>query len=106
MNKEDIENNEHEIFTKHNLFGCLKAEDINRILEFANKRNFSDGQTIFQKGEDGNFMMLVLKGEVNITATNIEGPGTYHQYHQTRPNFWGNGTFGWQKKISRCLRGG
>lgn len=53
---------------RHFLFGQLPPEGLERLLALAIERRFANGQIIFQKGETGSSMMLVLEGLVRISA--------------------------------------
>jgi len=61
------------LLADHFLFGQLEANEIDNILTLAIQRKFSAGQIIFQKGEEGNSMMIVLSGEVKIGAISADG---------------------------------
>jgi CRP/FNR family transcriptional regulator, cyclic AMP receptor protein len=57
----------------HFLLKLLDEEDRKRIVGFAKPRRYAAGQTIFLKGDEGNGMMAVLKGQVRISAPSREG---------------------------------
>lgn len=66
-------NNKRYLLADHFLFGQLDAAEIDNILTLAIQRKFSAGQVIFQKGEEGNSMMILLSGEVKIGAISADG---------------------------------
>ena len=57
----------------HFLLKLLDEEDRKRVVGFAKPRRYPAGQTIFLKGDEGNGMMAVLKGQVRISAPSREG---------------------------------
>ncbi len=71
----DVENrlNKRTALARHFLFSQLPPEGLERLLALAVERRFSDGQIIFQKGEPGSSMMLVLEGQVRITTCTPDG---------------------------------
>jgi CRP/FNR family cyclic AMP-dependent transcriptional regulator len=62
-----------ELLSKHFLFGELGGKDLNSILAFSQDRRFSDGQVIFQKGDPGTSLMVVLRGRVKISTCSEDG---------------------------------
>jgi CRP-like cAMP-binding protein len=58
---------------RHFLFSQLKPSELDGVLALAVERKFSNGQVIFQKGEEGTSLMLVLQGRVRITVSSEEG---------------------------------
>ena len=57
----------------HALFDHLDATQREQLLALGIERQFKDGQMIFQRGEFGNHMMLVLRGQVKISIVSNEG---------------------------------
>lgn len=72
MLQNEISTKRH-ILAGHFLFGQLNATEIDNILTLAIERKFPAGQVIFQKGDEGNSMMIVLSGEVKICAISADG---------------------------------
>jgi len=58
---------------EHFLFRQLVSSDIDRILALSVERHYDDGQVIFQKGEEGSSMMIVLEGRVLISVIAEDG---------------------------------
>lgn len=71
--KQNNFNEKHHILASHYLFGRLSAEEIDSVLALAIEKHFSAGQVIFQKGEEGSSMMIVLKGDVKIGSISADG---------------------------------
>lgn len=61
------------LLAQHFLFRQMNPADIDRILALSVERRFNDCQTIFQKGDEGASMMIVLEGRVLISAVSEEG---------------------------------
>lgn len=61
------------ILANHFLFRQLLPVEIQRILSLMQERQFNNGQTIFFAGDEGNSMMIVLEGRVQISAMSEEG---------------------------------
>ena len=57
----------------HALFGHLEAAEREPLLALGAERRFSDGQMIFQRGDAGASMMLVLRGQVKISIVSDDG---------------------------------
>ncbi|MDS4042242.1 MAG: Crp/Fnr family transcriptional regulator [Candidatus Competibacter sp.] len=55
------------------LFSQLEAAEREQLLMLGGERRFHDGQMIFQRGDAGNSMMLVLRGQVKISIVSDEG---------------------------------
>jgi CRP/FNR family transcriptional regulator, cyclic AMP receptor protein len=55
------------------LFGALPAEALDDILARSTERTIQRGQTIFQKGDTGSYLVAVLSGRVRMSATSSEG---------------------------------
>jgi CRP-like cAMP-binding protein len=49
------------------LFSSLSETDRDQLLALGVERRYPDGQLIFQRGDPGNGMMLVLRGQVRIS---------------------------------------
>jgi CRP/FNR family cyclic AMP-dependent transcriptional regulator len=55
------------------LFDVLPRETLDEILRQATERSVRRGQTVFQKGDEGSYMVAVLSGRIRISATSLEG---------------------------------
>jgi len=61
------------LLRKSSLFAALPITGQNEILTQAAERSFRKGQAIFQKGDVGSFMMVVVRGRVRISDTSPAG---------------------------------
>jgi CRP-like cAMP-binding protein len=57
----------------HELFNQIAVTEREQLLSLGVERQFNDGQLIFQRGDPGNSMMLVLQGQVRISIVSEEG---------------------------------
>jgi CRP/FNR family cyclic AMP-dependent transcriptional regulator len=55
------------------LFNALPREAVDDILLQATERFVRRGQTVFQKGDEGSYLVAVLTGRIRISATSPEG---------------------------------
>jgi CRP/FNR family transcriptional regulator, cyclic AMP receptor protein len=55
------------------LFDGLPREAVDDILSQATEKLVRRGQTVFQKGDEGSYMVAVLSGRIRISATSPEG---------------------------------
>jgi CRP/FNR family cyclic AMP-dependent transcriptional regulator len=55
------------------LFAALPVDILDDILVKATERLVRRGQLVFQKGDEGSYMVAVLSGRVRISATSSEG---------------------------------
>jgi CRP-like cAMP-binding protein len=55
------------------LFDALPREALDDILLQATEKAVRRGQTVFQKGDEGTYMLAVLSGRIRISATSPEG---------------------------------
>jgi CRP/FNR family cyclic AMP-dependent transcriptional regulator len=55
------------------LFAALPSETLDDILLQATERSVRRGQTLFQKGDEGSYLVAVLSGRIRISATSPEG---------------------------------
>ncbi len=58
---------------QHELLDQIDAVERTQLLALGTERRFNDGQLIFQRGDPGNSMMLVLQGQVKISILSEEG---------------------------------
>lgn len=55
------------------LFDALPREALDDILAQAIEKFVRRGQTVFQKGDEGSYMVAVLSGRIRISDTSLEG---------------------------------
>ena len=55
------------------LFAAMRPEELDEILNFASERRVHRGQTIFQRGDSGSSMVVVLRGRIRISSVSSEG---------------------------------
>ncbi|MDD5585983.1 MAG: Crp/Fnr family transcriptional regulator [Alphaproteobacteria bacterium] len=58
---------------KHELFGLFSIEERARLLARAQTVNFDDGALICQRGDSGDYCLLVLEGDVRISVSTSDG---------------------------------
>jgi len=58
---------------QHELLDQISTAERDQLLSLGVERRFNDGQLIFQRGDPGNSMMLVLQGQVKISILSEEG---------------------------------
>ncbi len=66
-------NDKRAALVEHILFSHLDTVEREQLLALGSVRRFDDGQMIFQRGDAGNSMMLVLRGEIKISIVSDEG---------------------------------
>ncbi len=55
------------------VFGALTDEEVDRLINYGNPVRHSRNHVIFQKGEPGDSLMVVLSGRVKISNVSAEG---------------------------------
>jgi CRP-like cAMP-binding protein len=55
------------------LFAAMQPAELEEILKFASERRVRRGQTIFQRGDNGSSLMVVLRGRVRISTVSGDG---------------------------------
>lgn len=55
------------------VFGSLTDEEIDRLIGYGNPIRYPKGRAIFQKGDPGDSLMIVLSGRVKISNISAEG---------------------------------
>jgi len=55
------------------LFDALPREHLDEILLQATEKSVRRGQTVFQKDDEGSYMVAVLSGRIRISATSSDG---------------------------------
>lgn len=77
--KSDRQEKTLEIALKNNiLFKDLNRKELELVRQIVNVRNYSSGEGVFQQGEVGVGMYIVLKGTVEIVTEDTK-PGALHQ---------------------------
>ena len=61
------------VLANHPLFSHLEVAEREQLLALGAERRFNDGQMLFQRGDTGASMMLVLRGQVKISIVSSEG---------------------------------
>lgn len=61
------------ILVQNILFSKLSSRELDNILALSVESSYTNGQIIFQKGDDGDSLLAVLDGEVTISANSEEG---------------------------------
>jgi CRP-like cAMP-binding protein len=57
----------------NDVFGALPETDLVRLIAYGSTRRYATGETIFQRGEAGECMMIVLSGRVKIANYSADG---------------------------------
>lgn len=57
----------------NDVFGALEPEDLEKLIAYGVTRNFANGETIFQRDDPGESMMIVLSGRVKISNFTADG---------------------------------
>lgn len=63
------------ILKKISAFDGLKDEEYSRVLAMCSSAAAKQGDVLFNQGDDGSSLYILLSGEINI---NVEGVGTVH----------------------------
>ncbi|MCW5700880.1 MAG: Crp/Fnr family transcriptional regulator [Rhodospirillales bacterium] len=62
-----------DILSRHELLGLLPAKDLDRLVEVSPIRSYGTAETIFVKGDLGDFMVVVLTGRIRISSNTVDG---------------------------------
>ncbi len=62
-----------EALADSDLFGALAEEELDRLLAFGRRVRYPAGKVIFQKGDPGDSLMVVLSGRIKIGTLSAEG---------------------------------
>ncbi|MCH9765649.1 MAG: Crp/Fnr family transcriptional regulator [Alphaproteobacteria bacterium] len=62
-----------EMLAKTELFGALSEADLATVVGEMREANFSSGQVIFARGDEGRDIYLVVKGRVRLSVLTAEG---------------------------------
>lgn len=57
----------------HYLFGRLEAAQLDQVLQLGVERCYSNNQTIFNRGDSGGSLLLVLRGLVRVSIYSADG---------------------------------
>ena len=68
--KEDIVEND---YAKSLLFGALSEQDRDHLLKQGQTSHYKKGQTIFSRGEEGDWILLIQQGVVEISVVSLNG---------------------------------
>lgn len=55
------------------VFGALEEDEIEKLVAYGRTVHYSAGRTIFQKGDPGDSLMIVVDGRVKISTVSAEG---------------------------------
>lgn len=55
------------------LFGSLYDDEIDRLVTFGTTRPYAEGNVIFQRGDSGDSLMIVIRGRVKISNVSVDG---------------------------------
>lgn len=69
----DVSIDKHRALAGHPLFGQLSVEERDRLVTYMRISRFKARTTLFEKGDPGSSMMLVLRGRVKICSHSDEG---------------------------------
>ena len=58
------------------LLADLPEDCLDRLAPLGKSHAYAKGQTIFQKGDEGNFLAVVLSGRLKISAFSVSGSET------------------------------
>jgi len=66
------------LLREHFLLKALSDDELDRLLRFSNVHSYDAGEVIFRKGDPGEGMMAVLKGQIRIGVMSMEGKELIH----------------------------
>jgi len=66
------------LLREHFLLKALSDEEMDRLMRFSNVQSFKAGDVVFRKGDPGEGMMAVLKGQIRIGVMSAEGKELIH----------------------------
>jgi CRP/FNR family transcriptional regulator/CRP/FNR family cyclic AMP-dependent transcriptional regulator len=61
------------LLAKSQLFGELSDQDRQRIVESCSRRRYSARQVVFNQGDPGREMFIVVSGQLKVSVTSLEG---------------------------------
>ncbi len=62
-----------EFLARHDLFGHLRSEELDKLLDAAYVERFKAGEVLFRKGDPGDKLFVLLVGRINISVVSEEG---------------------------------
>ena len=65
--------NKRQALAEHPLFGQLSDDERDRLVTYMRLARYPRGTTLFEKGDPGSNMMLVLRGQVKVCTHSEEG---------------------------------
>jgi CRP-like cAMP-binding protein len=66
------------LLREHFLLKTLSDDELDRMLRFSNVQSYKAGEVIFRKGDPGEGMMAVLKGQIRIGVMSVDGKELIH----------------------------
>jgi CRP-like cAMP-binding protein len=66
------------LLREHFLLKALSDDELDRMLRFSSVQSYKPGEVIFRKGDPGEGMMAVLKGQIRIGVMSVEGKELIH----------------------------
>jgi CRP-like cAMP-binding protein len=60
-------------YSKSLIFGALADKDRDRLLKQGQKSRYKKGQTLFSRGEDGSWILIIEEGMVEISVVSLSG---------------------------------
>ena len=69
MKEETVEDD----YAKSLLFGALAEKDRDYLLKHGQKSDYKKGQSIFSRGEEGDWILLIQQGVVEISVVSLNG---------------------------------
>ncbi len=66
------------LLREHFLLKALSDDELDRMLRFSSVQSYKPGEVIFRKGDPGEGMMAVLKGQIRIGVMSAEGKELIH----------------------------
>ena len=69
MKEDTVEND----YAKSLLFGALSEQDRDYLLKQGQNSHYTKGQTIFSRGEEGDWILLIQQGVVEISVVSLNG---------------------------------
>ncbi|MFN3232503.1 MAG: Crp/Fnr family transcriptional regulator [Alphaproteobacteria bacterium] len=70
----------YELLPDDSILKAVDADELAALLEFGVTRRFSPRQTVFEEGDDGDSMMIVLSGRLKVSVMSIGGKETLLDY--------------------------
>jgi CRP/FNR family cyclic AMP-dependent transcriptional regulator len=66
------------LLREHFLLKALSEDEMDKLMRFSNVQTFKSGDVIFRKGDPGEGMMAVLRGQIRIGVMSAEGKELIH----------------------------